>query len=256
MIIFFSGNGNSKHVAESLATQLNDTNIVAINKQLLNHPELPVSADDKRIVWVVPVHAWGLPAIVCQFMSSIVVSDTSLPHYLVVTCGDDAGYIEREWRHYLDKSGLTSKGCWHVIMPNTYITLPGFDVDNEQITSRKLREAQPRIVHIAKAIAEGSDEIDIYRGGAPHLKSYVFRPVFRKCCMSVKPFHATDKCISCGVCVRSCPLENIILDDSGKPQWGNDCTFCLACYNRCPQHAVEYGKYTAKKGQYYYSDRS
>jgi len=36
-----------------------------------------------------------------------------------------------------------------------------------------------------------------------------------------------------------------------KPVWGMDCTSCLACYHVCPQHAVQYGKRTKDKGQYF-----
>lgn len=43
-------------------------------------------------------------------------------------------------------------------------------------------------------------------------------------------------------------MNNIKVTD--RPVWGDNCTQCLACYHICPVHAVEYGKVTAKKGQY------
>lgn len=250
MIIYFSGNGNSKYVAESLARLLNDAKIMAIDKHLLENPRIDLNPQNEHLVWVVPVHAWGLPEIVCRLLPNLTVSDKSVPNYLVVTCGDDTGYIDKEWKKYIINLGMEPRGCWNVIMPNTFVTLPGFDVDSREVADMKLKNCESRIEDIAKAIKEKSDKTDLYRGNFPHVKSSLLRPGFLKFCMSVKPFHADEKCISCGICVKNCPLSNIRLNASGHPEWGADCTFCLGCYNRCPGHAVQYGKATAKKGQY------
>lgn len=67
--------------------------------------------------------------------------------------------------------------------------------------------------------------------------------------MSPKPFRHTEKCTSCGLCSRSCPMENIAMKPGG-PEWGKHCALCLRCYHICPTHAVAYGKATDGKGQY------
>ena len=64
-----------------------------------------------------------------------------------------------------------------------------------------------------------------------------------------KAFRATDACISCGKCVEGCPLRNIRLED-GKPQWGGNCTHCMACINYCPMDAIEYGMASRKRHHY------
>lgn len=74
------------------------------------------------------------------------------------------------------------------------------------------------------------------------------RPFFNTFLMSPKPFYATEACIACKKCEKACPVNNIKVTD--RPVWGDNCTQCLACYHICPVHAVEYGKVTAKKGQY------
>ena len=77
----------------------------------------------------------------------------------------------------------------------------------------------------------------------------LFYPVF----VHAEKFYATDECISCGKCVKVCPVNNIRIE-SGKPVWGDNCTHCMACICRCPSEAIEYGKhirglarYTCKK---------
>lgn len=251
MIIYFSGNGNSRHVALSVADICNDSNIVEINRHLLDKGTLQISESDDRIVWVVPVHAWGLPIAVKKFLSNIIISDKTQPHYLIVTCGDDTGYIDKEWRELMTNAGLHTMGCWNIIMPNTFVTLPGFDVDNDKLERQKLSAAGDRIRYIAHKILSGSQETDLFRGNFPHIKSALLRPAFIKWCMSVTPFHSNDRCTSCGLCARVCPLSNIKLVE-GHPVWDTDCTFCLGCYNHCPHHAIEYGRATVHKGQYHF----
>lgn len=62
-------------------------------------------------------------------------------------------------------------------------------------------------------------------------------------------FTASDACVGCGKCVRSCPLNNISLAES-KPVWGSSCTHCVACINLCPTGAIEYGRMSLGKPRY------
>lgn len=59
MIVYFSGNGNSRHVAQRLGELLDDNRVVRINRELINQNTLHVDADD-RLVWVLPVYAWEI----------------------------------------------------------------------------------------------------------------------------------------------------------------------------------------------------
>ena len=73
----------------------------------------------------------------------------------------------------------------------------------------------------------------------------IFYPLF----VHAKKFYADDSCISCGKCVRVCPLNNIRLE-KGRPLWGKNCTHCMACICRCPSEAIEYGTHSRGKRRY------
>jgi flavodoxin/Pyruvate/2-oxoacid:ferredoxin oxidoreductase delta subunit len=52
-------------------------------------------------------------------------------------------------------------------------------------------------------------------------------------------FNVNEKvCNNCGVCIKTCPNQNIIKNNSGYPTWGNNCIGCFMCEMRCPNDAI------------------
>lgn len=247
MIFCFSGTGNSLWVAQRLSTVLGDE-ITAINDCYA-----PIHSADNRVIWVFPIYSWGLPPIVRKFMSNRNVSISGgASHYMVCTCGDDIGLAHKQWQKISEKRGWIARSTFSVQMPNTYTLMKGFDVDSPQTAQLKLAEAPSRVDFIAQQIKIGDKAMvtdDVVTGRWAWIKTRIIYPYFMKFCMSSKPFHATEDCISCGKCSQECPLQNIVMTDN-HPQWGDNCTMCLRCYHTCPRHAVAYGKATKGKGQY------
>ncbi len=46
------------------------------------------------------------------------------------------------------------------------------------------------------------------------------------------------KCNSCGICLKSCPTQNINRNDNNFPKWSRNCIFCFSCLIYCPQKAI------------------
>lgn len=251
MIIYFSGTGNSRLVAEHLAGELGEE-CMSMHAQMLLSPEkctLDTSSD--RIVWVFPTYSWGVPPVVANVIANVQLTDRAqnARHYMVTTCGDDMAHTDRQWARLVHKRKLTAAGAFAVQMPNTYTLMKGFDVDPVEVAQAKL-DAMPETVRkVANAIATNDADI-LIKGSFATIKSGIVYPWFRRFAMSPKPFHATDACVGCGICVSSCPMDNIGLDSDRRPRWSADCALCLSCYHHCPQHAVAYGHATDGKGQY------
>lgn len=53
-----------------------------------------------------------------------------------------------------------------------------------------------------------------------------------------KTFIANDKCNNCGICIKECPTESIILVRN-RPYWKLTCESCMRCLNHCPRKAIE-----------------
>lgn len=53
-------------------------------------------------------------------------------------------------------------------------------------------------------------------------------------------YHTTTACDGCRICAKVCPVGNIKMEDQ-KPVWLHHCENCLACYNWCPNQAIQGG---------------
>lgn len=53
----------------------------------------------------------------------------------------------------------------------------------------------------------------------------------------------SDRCIKCGVCVRSCPVQAIAWRENGYPMVMRDeCIKCMCCHELCPIQAIDIHK--------------
>lgn len=243
MIFYFSGTGNSKHVAEQIAFSLHEEISVI--------PCADIEEVYESIGLVFPVYAWGIPMIVDDFIRKL--KSTKIANlWVVLTCGDDIGFADKIVRNSLKKNaGKEVNSIFSVGMPNTYVCLPGFDIDSEKLANEKIKETDDRLPAIIDIIKRKEDVVDVYRGAFPFTKTYILRPLFNAFLVTDKYFKTNESCTACGKCVRICPLNNIEINHTtdSSPRWKGNCTGCLRCYHSCPQHAIHFGTMTTNKGQ-------
>ncbi len=254
MVFYFSGTGNSLWVARSLAEAFSEP-LVAMGdyftKSANKQPYFRL-AKGERIGFVSPVHSWGIPLLVKDFIRKVRFDNENIALiYAIFTCGDECGYTKQMFNELLMERGWQSHHIYSVQMPNNYIVFPGFDVDEKTLEEKKKQEAKQLLPRLTRAIANDKPEHYYITGTLPWLKSKVIYPLFCKYALNSKPFHVSEKCIGCGICVMRCPTKNIALV-ADKPVWGKNCTQCLACIHYCPVRAIEYGRMTQKKGRYTY----
>lgn len=249
MIFYFSGLGNSKYIAEKIAEE-GERLFFIPDMEKMGLYDYKLEAGE-RLGFVFPVYCWQEPKLVRQFVKRLKLPTKPDYTFMVCTCGDDCGHTERTFRRTLSKIGLSLNAALAVQMPNTYVNLPGMDVDPIELSDKKLKDAEGRIKELREILEKREKLSRMIITGMPWLKTYIIKPIFYATLVNDRPFRVNNACVSCGICAQSCAFGNIMMKD-GKPEWQGHCTTCMSCYHHCPQHAIHFGKATAGKGQYYY----
>jgi NAD-dependent dihydropyrimidine dehydrogenase PreA subunit/flavodoxin len=244
MIFYFSGTGNSLFVAKTIAEAQGET-LFSIPEQL-TEKEGPLAyklKDGDLLGFVFPVHAWG-PRRSC-WTSSAAGAEGGKPYvFSLCTCGDEEGKATHILQKSLARKGLSLDSAFCLVMPNNYIVM--FDPDREEVARQKLEQASSRLSGINGILQNRrSGVMELLPGRMPALKSLVVNPLFIRFARGTNPFYATDACTGCGFCEKVCPIHTISV--RGKPVWGENCLQCMACINRCPTQAIQYGKRTENR---------
>ena len=120
MVLFFTGTGNSRYIAERIAEALGDE-FLSMNDRIKAGEPSPV-ASDERLVIVTPTYAWRIPRSVRDWLLK-----TDFPNakqaWFVMTCGSEIGNAAQYNRALCQEKQLTYMGTAQVIMPENYIAM-------------------------------------------------------------------------------------------------------------------------------------
>lgn len=276
MIFYFSGTGNSKWAAKTLALETGDT-LVSI-PEVINSDCSFTLAKDEHVGFIFPIHGWRVPNIVKEFLTKLTIKtlgeDTShVKHYCfcLVTAGDSIGKAMERFQQQLKSvtvnGALSLKAVCSLIMPESYVGLPGMDVDTKEKELEKKELASKQLKDFSNILKQrphkDSNHIwgwnQLIRGPIPSFFSGPVGGFFERFLITDKPFHVDScRCVKCGICANVCPVSDIKGGLGFEPEWlhNGKCLTCFSCYHHCPHHAIEFGKRTQKKGQYFYNKLS
>ena len=220
MILYFSGTGNSRHVAKKIA-QVTGDEIENIAVHLRAH-EAGTYQSERPYVFVGPVYAGRLPRVMTKFIEDSTFAGTSKA-YFVVTCAETPWVTIRYVQRLAKDKGFELLGFNSILMPQSYTT-NGLS-QPEELTRKILDAAEPKIAEVAGLIRNGKT-LPAEKPGKSYM-STIMNPMMYATMMGTRKFRATDACIGCGTCAARCPLGNIQIVN-GRPVWGKDCTQCNA----------------------------
>lgn len=257
-IYYFSGTGNSLAVARDVAEQTGGSLI-------------PIASltEDSRIITpyevlgiIFPVYYGDLPVIVKEFAGRL---DNLQGKYVFAVCtyGGAAMASLRVLRSIIRSRSGELSAAFGVHMPQNSFYKPKEDRLKLYLEwKNKLQFIVSKIGKKSKGIFYDNFLLEMLM--VP-LQSLIIRPMCKKAFaektnmpsdsrmeelirMLDTDFYTNEKCSGCGTCAKVCPVNNIKIRDS-KPVWLHRCENCLACYNWCPNRAIQ-GGITSK--DYYY----
>ena len=246
MILYFSGTGNSKYVAQRMAEAL-DQSLLSMNDRIRSHDTSPVEADE-RLVIVTPTYAWRIPRVVSEWLGKTALTGAERI-WFVMDCGSEIGNAAQYNRQLATQKQLQYMGTAQIIMPENYIAM--FNAPRKEQARSIVEQAEPALQKVLAQLKAGQEFPPPRETLYDRLMSGPVNPVFYRFFVKAEAFRATDACIGCGKCVELCPLNNIRLEN-GKPVWGKNCTHCMACICYCPKEAIEYGKKSKGKPRYHF----
>ena len=94
MIFYFSGCGNSRFIAESIAQALNEQLVFIPEAERKTRLEYSL-AEGERVGFVFPIYSWCPPQLVLEFVQKLKFSQTPDYVWMAVTCGDNGGVAEK-----------------------------------------------------------------------------------------------------------------------------------------------------------------
>ncbi len=245
MILYFSATGNSEYVAKNIA-YLNDDETINITTYLKNNKNIELTSE-KPYVLVCPIYLSTIPKIVYDLILKSKLEGNK-NFYFVMTCaGSGESGAQINAKKICEKLNMTYKGIEHLSMPQDYLMF--FKTASKEENEEKFNKAINKIDELANKIRENVNfKIDTV-SVVHKLTVKPVEKIFNSLCIKPKKFYTIDKCVSCGLCQKVCPLNNIHLENK-KPVWGKNCIHCTACINKCPKHAIEYGKKTIDRNRY------
>ena len=145
-LYFFTGTGNSLWTARTLASELGNTEIIP----MIRVAGKAVQSRADAIGIIFPVHIWGLPQRVIDFINALAVDPSKYYFALAVNAGQVAATL-LQMNKLMKSRGLSLSAGFDIVMPSNYIPWGGPGPE-DKITSRtndareKIKKISPMLV--------------------------------------------------------------------------------------------------------------
>ncbi|MGE5474351.1 MAG: EFR1 family ferrodoxin [Ignavibacteriales bacterium] len=243
-IFYFSGTGNSLFAAKTLASRLEDAEVISIAKVI--GKDIDLSCNKVGIIF--PVYAWGPPRIVSEFVKTLDLKDKYV--FSIVTYGVFIGGPLITLNKIIKTNGGKISAGFGIKLPGNYIIGYGSSGSPEEAFKKTANKFIKKLDIIAEVVKNSKETgIEKNPGIVNAITNNIHTALMSHLKDMEKGFWVNDKCIDCKRCEKICPVENIKMVD-GKRTWQGKCELCMACIQWCPTEAIQHGKGTAKRRRY------
>jgi ferredoxin len=256
-LYFFSGTGNSLHIAKELHKKIPDSKLIPIIS-LLNKETIKTDADVVGIIF--PLYLTTVPKPVDEFIKKIDITSVKYSFSVITRIGTFSVanvYINKVLR----KKGMSLNSSFMLNMANNSPAGLKPIADQkwiQKISDAKVRAIEEKVQENLKIIVDCITRREkIFSKGSVSFLLYMLEPIMTrltgKSSVSI-PFYTDNSCTKCMICEKVCSSGRIKVVD-GKIIWDESvkCYYCYACFNFCPTQSILIEKkYTLKNGRYHH----
>lgn len=241
IIFYFSSTGNSLYVAKKIREGLGDCELISIPKAMKNN-EIKFQGD--LIGFIFPLHSYGLPIIVREFLEKVEFNEQAYIFAVEVTGGGQSNLPILEMKDILrDKGDIKSS---IIIKYISNYTRMGRN-PTEKRAKDSINKNDEKLQDFIKSLKVRDIKPLPKRYSILHKTFYnIWKDSYGN---KDKKFTVNNSCVGCAMCEKICPVDNIKLID-GQPKWNGICIDCMACINICPNKSINIGKGTEHKNRY------
>jgi ferredoxin/flavodoxin len=240
-IYYFTGTGNSLHVARQIAEQLD-----AKLESIVSYMNEKKHIEDDLIGIVVPIYCMDIPRIVKKFLRDAKFAKKSYI-FGVVTCGAIDGNALHGMKEILEEKGLQLSYGATIYLPDNSIVFP----TDTQKKANMLKHQSSQVETICLNVEQRIVNADTLDSTMKHTLMSKCLDIGLKSIYKIKSKTISkSKCIQCGICEKVCPIS-AIQKENDTYRIANDCENCFACAHWCPARAISIGKLTPDDKTHY-----
>lgn len=241
-IFYFSSTGNSLYVGKRLKEKIENCELISISKAF---SEGVFEYECEKAVIIFPIHCFGLPIIVDEFISNLKLNKNTYIFAVQVTGGGQSNNCFVRLKELLSKNNMKLSNSMEIKYISNYIR------SGRNATEKRIQESldnnEWKIDRLIKEVKDKQiEDISNHKNLIHNIFYKLWKDKYKN---KDKGFNVNDDCIGCKVCEKICPVNNIQLIEN-KPTWEGSCIDCMACINNCPRNAINIGKSTIKKNRY------
>ena len=246
LIIYFSGTGNTRKVAEKYASTFaelgHDAELVTVdglpkNKALTDEFLTKLNSAD-LIGFGYPVHAFNAPSVMLKLAKFLPKQPNYKRCFVFNTSGEPLrlnNISSIKLTHMLKRRKYMVFSEYHYCMPyniifrHTDTMAYKMWTTAEQLIPLDVQQIVDNVTHTLKRVHCGA------------FIAWVMRCEHWGVRLNGMRYQVKKECIHCQKCINVCPTYNITVKKNGKLKFGRNCLMCMRCAQLCPKDAIKTG---------------
>jgi flavodoxin/NAD-dependent dihydropyrimidine dehydrogenase PreA subunit len=240
LIATFSQTGSTKKIADQIAKGLSSSNLDVTHLEITQDSSPDLKEYD--IIGIgTPTYFFRPPFIITDFIKNLKGLEQKAS-FVFILQGTDQGSCGNWIRKELFKKGSRDLGYFRSYGADYWIGYikRGIMFSPDSPTDQELSEAESFGKTIAIRFEDHSQQIEKFDPPTHFIygieQFFVARPFAKT--MYGKTFYTDKNCDNCGICIKKCPVDNILKNKKGKLSWNTKCMLCAACELSCPKDAI------------------